>query len=90
MNPKLDQLRKRYANPSAQPDASGAYALGPRSITADHAEEQPTINDTNPPTLTSPGELGPSFGAFDPSGGDQLKKNFQMSIAPDRFDDRTC
>ncbi len=49
MNPKLDQLRKRYANPSAPPDASGAYNLGPRSITADldHAESKPTIDDNN-------------------------------------------
>ena len=59
MNPKLDQLRKRYANPSAQPDASGAYALGPRSITADHAEEQPTISDTNADTH-SPFGQGPA------------------------------
>jgi hypothetical protein len=49
MNPKLDQLRKRYANPSAPPDASGAYNLGPRSITADsdHADSKPTIDDNN-------------------------------------------
>jgi len=47
MNPKLEQLRKRYANPSASPDASGVYTLGPRSIMADHTEEQPTISDTN-------------------------------------------
>ena len=59
MNPKPDQLRKRYANPSAQPDASGAYALGPRSITADHAEEQPTIGDTNTDTH-SPFGQGPA------------------------------
>jgi hypothetical protein len=56
MNPKLDQLRKRYANPSAQPDASGAYALGPRSITADHAEEQPTMSDTNADTHSAFGQ----------------------------------
>ena len=47
MNPKLEQLRKRYANPSAPPDASGVYTLSPRSITADHTEEQPTTSDTN-------------------------------------------
>jgi hypothetical protein len=50
MNPKLEQLRKRYANPSAPPDASGAYTLGPRSITADHPEAQPAISDTNADT----------------------------------------
>ena len=32
MNPKLEQLRKRYVNPSPSPDASGVYALGPRSM----------------------------------------------------------
>jgi hypothetical protein len=31
MNPKLEQLRKRYVNPSPSPDASGVYTLGPRS-----------------------------------------------------------
>jgi chromosome segregation ATPase len=50
MNQKLDQLRKRYANPSAPPDASGVYTLGPHSITADHAEGQPTTSDTNADT----------------------------------------
>jgi uncharacterized protein (DUF1501 family) len=40
------------------------------------------------PTLTAPGDLGPSFAAFDPSGGTELKKNFQMKISQDRFDDR--
>jgi hypothetical protein len=50
MNPKLEQLRKRYANPSAPPDASGVYTLGPRSITVDHTEEQPRISDTNADT----------------------------------------
>jgi hypothetical protein len=40
------------------------------------------------PTLTSPGTLGPSFAAFDPSGGDQLKKNLQLKLAQERFDDR--
>lgn len=40
------------------------------------------------PTLTSPGELGQSFGAFDPSGGETLKKNFQLKITQDRLDDR--
>ncbi len=40
------------------------------------------------PTLTSPGDLGPSYAAFDPSGGEQLRKNFQLKIPQDRFDDR--
>ena len=40
------------------------------------------------PTLTTAGELGTSYAAFDPSGGDQLKKNFQLRIAAERFDDR--
>ena len=40
------------------------------------------------PTLTSPGELGSSFGAFDPSGGETLKKNFQLRIPADRLDER--
>jgi phytoene dehydrogenase-like protein len=53
MNPKLEQLRKRYANPSAPPDASGVYTLGARSITADHNEQHPTINDTNADTSSS-------------------------------------
>ena len=53
MNPKLEQLRKRYANPSAPPDASGVNTLGARSITADHNEQHPTINDTNADTSSS-------------------------------------
>lgn len=40
------------------------------------------------PTLTSPGVLGPTCGAFDPGGGEQLKKNFQLRIPQERFDDR--
>jgi hypothetical protein len=40
------------------------------------------------PTLTSPGELGPTYAAFDPSGGDQLKKNLQLKISTERFEDR--
>src|SRR5262245_53921886 len=40
------------------------------------------------PTLTAPGEVGPTFRAFDPSGGDQLKKNFKMTLPQERFDDR--
>ncbi len=40
------------------------------------------------PTLTAPGELGPAYRAFDPSGGDQLKKNLNMTLPPQRFEDR--
>lgn len=40
------------------------------------------------PTLTSPGDLGPSYAAFDPSGGDQLRKNLQLRIPAERFEDR--
>ena len=40
------------------------------------------------PTLTAPGELGPSYAAFDPSGGDQLKKNLQLKISTEQFEDR--
>jgi hypothetical protein len=40
------------------------------------------------PTLTAPGELGPSYAAFDPSGGDQLRKNFQLKIPQERLDER--
>jgi uncharacterized protein (DUF1501 family) len=40
------------------------------------------------PTLTSPGELGPAYAAFDPSGGDQLKKNLQLALPAERFEDR--
>ncbi|HWG44499.1 MAG TPA: DUF1501 domain-containing protein [Gemmataceae bacterium] len=40
------------------------------------------------PTLTAPGELGPTYRAFDPSGGEQLKKNFKMTVPQGRLDDR--
>src|SRR5262249_28181922 len=40
------------------------------------------------PTLTSPGDVGPSYAAFDPSGGAQLKKNLQLSIPSQRLEDR--
>lgn len=40
------------------------------------------------PTLTSPGELGPSYAAFDPSGGDTLRKNLQLKIPTEQFEDR--
>ena len=44
MNPKLEQLRKRYVNPSPSPDV---YSLGPRSIAAEPTEERPTISETS-------------------------------------------
>jgi hypothetical protein len=76
MNPKLEQLRKRYANPSAPPDASGVCTLGPRSITADGAKEQPTISDTNADTR-SPVSQEPA-----PSAGiaEHNKKDGQPAI----------
>jgi hypothetical protein len=40
------------------------------------------------PTLTTPGELGSAYAAFDPSGGAQLKKNFRMTVPQGRFEDR--
>ncbi|HEY3789138.1 MAG TPA: DUF1501 domain-containing protein, partial [Urbifossiella sp.] len=40
------------------------------------------------PTLTSPGMLGSSYSAFDPSGGSQLKKNLNLTLPQERFDDR--
>jgi hypothetical protein len=40
------------------------------------------------PTLTSPGELGPTYGAFDPSGGGQLRRDMELKVPPGRFEDR--
>jgi hypothetical protein len=40
------------------------------------------------PTLTSPGDLGQSFGAFDPAAGSDFKRTMQLQIDPRRFDDR--
>src|SRR5262249_21270545 len=40
------------------------------------------------PTLTTPGELGSPYGAFDPSGGSQVLKNLKLSIPASRFEDR--
>jgi Protein of unknown function (DUF1501) len=40
------------------------------------------------PTLTSPGELGLAYAAFDPSGGGPLQRNMKLSLARERFDDR--
>ena len=40
------------------------------------------------PTLTSPGGIGPAYGAFDPSGGSQLLKNLKLNVSARRLDDR--
>jgi hypothetical protein len=40
------------------------------------------------PTLTSPGELGPSFRAFDPSGGSDVQRNMELRLPADCFEDR--
>jgi uncharacterized protein (DUF1501 family) len=40
------------------------------------------------PTLTSPGDLGVNYRAFDPSAGSGTRQNMEMRIAQDRFDDR--
>lgn len=40
------------------------------------------------PTLTQPGSFGPTFAAFNPSGGGDLKQDMQLALAPDRFGDR--
>ncbi len=40
------------------------------------------------PTLTQPGDLGPSYAAFNPAGGGQLKDNLELKVSPDRLLDR--
>jgi hypothetical protein len=40
------------------------------------------------PTLTQPGELGPAYAAFDPSGGGELKQNLELRIEPEQLNDR--
>lgn len=40
------------------------------------------------PTLTSPGELGPAYGAFDPAAGGEFKRLMEMQLEPAHFDDR--
>jgi hypothetical protein len=40
------------------------------------------------PTLTSPGELGAAYGAFDPAGGGQLLENLKLRLPAERFADR--
>lgn len=39
-------------------------------------------------TLTTPGQLGPSYEAFNPSGGGQLKSDLELKIDPSRLQDR--
>ncbi len=40
------------------------------------------------PTLTSPGELGASYQAFNPSGTGEVQRNMQLRLPADRFADR--
>jgi hypothetical protein len=40
------------------------------------------------PTLTSPGLLGPSYAAFDPSGGSELKRAMTLKVPAARLDER--
>jgi len=40
------------------------------------------------PTLMTAGDLGPSYAAFNPSGGGQLKKNMKLKVSADRLTDR--
>jgi hypothetical protein len=40
------------------------------------------------PTLTAPGDLGPSYRAFDPSGANEIQRNMELRIPAERFEDR--
>jgi hypothetical protein len=40
------------------------------------------------PTLTSPGDLGPTCGAFDPAAGGEFKRLMQLQMEPAHLDDR--
>jgi hypothetical protein len=40
------------------------------------------------PTLTSPGDLGTTYRAFDPSGSGEVQRNMELRISADRFEDR--
>jgi uncharacterized protein (DUF1501 family) len=40
------------------------------------------------PTLTQPGELGPTYAAFNPAGGGQLKDDLELKIGAERLGDR--
>lgn len=40
------------------------------------------------PTLTSPGDLGAAYRAFDPSGSGEIQRNMELRIPGERFSDR--
>jgi hypothetical protein len=40
------------------------------------------------PGLTSAGQLGKNFAAFNPIGGGELQENMQLKLSPERFGDR--
>jgi hypothetical protein len=40
------------------------------------------------PTLTQPGELGPTYSAFNPAGGSQLQEDLRLRIEAERLSDR--
>jgi hypothetical protein len=40
------------------------------------------------PTLTQPGDLGPTYEAFNPAGGGQLKEDLELKIGAERLGDR--
>lgn len=40
------------------------------------------------PTLTQPGDLGPTYSAFNPAGGGQLKEDLELKIGAERLGDR--
>jgi hypothetical protein len=40
------------------------------------------------PTLTTPGDLGPTYAAFDPSANGEYKRSMSLEIPADRFGDR--
>jgi hypothetical protein len=40
------------------------------------------------PTLTSPGALGPSYAAFDPSGSAVIRRNMELRLTPSQFEER--
>ena len=39
-------------------------------------------------TLTQPGELGPTYAAFNPAGGGQLKEDLELRVGAERLTDR--
>jgi hypothetical protein len=40
------------------------------------------------PTLTTPGDLGPTYAAFDPSTNGEYKRTMSLEMSANRFDDR--